>query len=133
MNRYELNQKYCVYGIYPKDNCSKDELTKYYKNYQRVLVSLIKDIKEFEKNAVIANNKLNERQMGCIKRCSEEFVFSAWKESYQKYTQAFYELTDFIYYPGYEYNDLSQNELDIIRVMASYLILKADELIHLLK
>ena len=41
----------------------------------------------------------------------------------------YYELLDFIFYPGYDLKELSYNEIEIIRMMIAYLNNKADEFI----
>lgn len=133
MNRMELNKKYYIYGEQADKNCSNEELIQYYKKYQDVLLDLLDDLKTIESETRLLTNELNIRQRGCINRCSSEFVDSGWHRIDQKYTQAFYEIIDFIYYPGYEYKELAKNEIETIRIMASYLIMKADEIIYTLK
>lgn len=88
-------------------------------------------IKEHEYNE--EKNELNHRQIGCIRRIMEAFVIEDDKKYYIKFSEAAYEIVDFIYYPNIKYDKLSRYEIEIIRMMANYLINKAINEIKLLK
>ena len=129
MDRIKLNKKYYKYGN-PAKNKDPKYLISYYKKYQDVLLELINELNNTKEDISIIKNDFNIRQTGCIKRCSKEFVDNIYKDKDEKFTQAFYEIMDFIYYPEFKYNDLARNEIDTIKMMASYLIFKAGELIY---
>ena len=61
-----------------------------------------------------------------VTKCFSE---SAYKDDAKDFSQAYYEMLDFIYTPGYDYDELSYNEIEIIKMMISYLNSKADEII----
>lgn len=126
--RKELCEKYSP-AFYDYNKMTKVELIKAFKNYQKTLLSLIDEIEIMEKETSISFSPLNERQTICIKNCSEEFVDSDWSNLMDIYRQSFNEMCDFIYSIGFENNELALNELKLIKMMASYLVFKADELL----
>lgn len=85
-------------------------------------------IKEYEYTS--KKTELNIRQNRCLRRIMDIFVVKDDKNYYTKFSEAFYELTDFIYYPNFEYDKLSLHEIEIIKMMANYLINKAYDRIY---
>lgn len=85
-------------------------------------------IKEYEYTS--KKTELNIRQNGCIRRIMDIFVAKDDEKYYTKFSEAFYELTDFIYYPNFKYDKLSLHEIEIIKMMANYLINKAYDKIY---
>lgn len=130
--RKELCEKYSPL-FYDYKTMTKVEHIKAFKNYQKSLLSLIDEIELMEKETSISFCPLNERQTICIKNCSEEFVDSGWSNSMDIYRQSFNEMCDFIYSIGFENSEMALNELKLVKMMASYLIFKADELIWQIK
>lgn len=111
---------------------SIDEYIKFYEDNKKSLNSLLLDINEYcvdnKKNIEIESN-LTERQIGCIQRITKTFTKTLYGNQAQDFSHAYYELLDFIFYPGYDLKELSYNEIEIIRMMIAYLISKADEFI----
>lgn len=130
--RKELCEKYSP-TFYDYKNMTKAEIIKALKNYQKSLISLIDEVDLMEKETSITFNPLNERQTMCIKNCSEEFVDSGWSNPIDTYRQSFNEMRDFIYSSGFENSELAVNELKLVKMMSSYLIFKADELLWQIK
>ena len=122
--REKLNEKY--YKL-PKNkhDIEKDEKSVYLE-YIKVLNELIKEISELRKKDVCFLIKgFNRRQLGCIERCTREE--NGWKNELDKFNQRYYEMTDFIFYPGFDYGSLSQEEFSIIELMAKFLLNLAEE------
>ena len=126
--RKELSEKYSP-EFYNYKTMAKTDVIKVLKNYQKKLLDLIDEVEIMEKETTMTNNILNDRQKCCIRNCSEEFVDSGWTNLLDMYRQSFHEMIDFIYFNGFENNELALNELKLIKMMASYLIFKADEII----
>ena len=129
--REELTKKYVQ--LKPerhKDVYSIDEQIEFYNRNIDVLNILLNDLQQ-----IIADNKyidksvkLTNRQLGCINRCIEEFN-TRYELSDQNFSRAFYEITDFIFYPGCGLTNFTMKEIEISKMMASYLIYKANEII----
>lgn len=111
---------------------SNEEYIKFYEDNKKSLNSLLLDINEYfvdHKKDIEKENKLTDRQIGCIQRITKVFTKEIYGDDARDYSQAYYELLDFIFYPGYDLKELSYNEIEIIRMMIAYLISKADEFI----
>ena len=109
-----------------------DEYIKFYEENKKSLNSLLLDINEYfvdNKQDLETEAKLTERQIGCIQRIMKSFTKTLYGNDAQDFSQAYYELLDFIFYPGYDLKELSFNEIEIIRMMIAYLYNKADEFI----
>ncbi|MBE6139197.1 MAG: hypothetical protein E7174_01645 [Firmicutes bacterium] len=125
--RKKLSEKY--YKL-PLDKSSKNINDKMlYKKYVSTLEDLIEEIKSIkeDKRDLEMYCILNYRQVDCINRCVE--VDEGWSTDLLKFEQYYKEMIDFIYYPGFKYNEISLEELAIIQMMASHLILRAKNLI----
>lgn len=125
--RKKLSEKY--YKL-PLDKSSKNINDKMlYKKYVSTLEDLIEEIKSIkeDKRYLEMYCILNYRQVDCINRCVE--VDEGWSTDLLKFEQSYKEMIDFIYYPGFKYNEISLEELAIIQMMASHLILRAKNLI----
>ena len=113
-----------------------DEYIKFYEENKKSLNSLLLDINEYfvdNKEKIEKESNLTIRQNGCIQRITQVFTESLYGNEEQEFSQAYYELLDFIFYPGYDLKELSYNEIEIIRMMIAYLSSKADEFIKKLK
>lgn len=111
---------------------SIDEDIQFYEDNIKSLKSLLLDINEYfvdYKEKIEKESKLTVRQIGCIQRITKIFTETLYGSHADDFSYAYYELLDFIFYPGYELKELSYNEIEIIRMMISYLISKADEFI----
>lgn len=125
--RKKLSEKY--YKL-PLDKSSKNINDKMlYKKYVSTLEDLIEEIKSIkeDKRDLEMYCILNYRQVDCINRCVE--LDEGWSTDLLKFEQSYKEMIDFIYYPGFKYNEISLEELAIIEMMASHLILRAKSLI----
>ncbi len=125
--RKKLSEKY--YKL-PLDKSSKNINDKIlYKKYVSTLEDLIEEIKSIkeDKKDLEMYCILNYRQVDCINRCVE--LDEGWSTDLLKFKQSYKEMIDFIYYPGFKYNEISLEELAIIEMMASHLILRAKSLI----
>lgn len=122
--REKLNNKY--YKI-PEHKHDKDRNEKIiYLEYIKVLNELLEEVSQLRQEQVCFLIKgFNRRQLGCIERCTKED--NGWKNDLDKFNQRYYEMTDFIYYPGFEYGSLTQEEFSVIELMAKYLINLAEE------
>ena len=111
---------------------SIDEYIKFYEDNKKSLNSLLLDINEYfvdNKKEIEKESNLISRQIGCIQRITKIFTNTLYGSQAQDFSQAYYELLDFIFYPGYDLKELSYNEIEIIRMMIAYLNNKADEFI----
>lgn len=114
------------------DVWSNDEYIKFYEDNKRSLNFLLLDINEYfvdNKEKIEKESKLTSRQIGCIQRITKTFTKTLYGNHSDDFSYAYYELLDFIFYPEYDLKELSYNEIEIIRMMAAYLISKADEFI----
>ena len=84
-----------------------------------------------EKDVCFLLKGFNRRKLGCIERCTK--IDNEWQTELEKFHQRYYEMTDFIYYPGFEYGLLSQEEFSVIEIMSIFLINKAKENIKILE
>lgn len=115
---------------------SAEEYIKFYEDNKKSLNSLFLDANEYfvdHKEEMKNESNLTTRQIGCLQRITKCFSESVYQDDAKVFSQAYYELLDFIYTPGYDYDELSYNEIEIIKMMISYLNNKADELIKKLK
>lgn len=115
-----------------EDVWSIDEYIRFYEENKKSLNSLLLDINEYfvdNKKEIEKESELTSRQIGCIERITKVFTETLYGSQDKDFSQAYYELLDFIYYPGYDLKELSYNEIEIIRMMIAYLINKADEFI----
>lgn len=125
-----LNEKYNRLPEHKHDK-ERDERT-IYLDYINVLNELLNEIKDLRQNNVCFLLKgFNRRQLGCIERCTK--TDNGWKTELENFHQKYYEMTDFIYYPGFEYGSLSQEEFSVIEIIAVYLIYRAKENIKMLE
>lgn len=122
--REKLNEKY--FKI-PNNKHNKDRDAKeFYISYLEVLNELLSEIKILRKNYECFLIKgFNRRQIGCIERITKEH--NGWNNEFDEFNQRYYELTDFIYYPGFEYGSITQEEFSVIELMAKYLINIAED------
>lgn len=114
------------------DVWSIEEYINFYEENKKSLNSLLLDINEFfvdNKKEIEKESNLTSRQVGCIQRITKVFTKTLYGSQAQDFSQAYYELLDFIFYPGYDLKELSYNEIEIIRMMIAYLNSKADEFI----
>lgn len=131
--REELNDKYYlkwnpkhdVYNIPNKDITNK-LLIKMYSEYIIKLNEFIKELDEIKKQIKKVNFKPNHRQIGGYERCVINYPDKGWSEKYDQYKQAYKELmVDFLCYPELKYDDLSIKEIEVLKEMASFLIMQA--------
>lgn len=111
---------------------SINDYIKFYEDNKKALNSLLMDINEYfvdHKKEIEQENNLTQRQIGCIQRITKTFTKTLYGNKTQDFSQAYYELLDFIFYPGNDLKELSYNEIEITRMMIAYLISKADEFI----
>lgn len=111
---------------------SIDEYIQFYEDNKKSLNSLLLDINEYfvdHKKEIEKESELTIRQIGCIQRITKTFTETLYVSQANAFSHAYYELLDFIFYPGQELKELSYNEIEIIKMMISYLISKADEFI----
>lgn len=127
--RERLNNKY--YKLPDKKYDKGRSEKNVYLDYISVLNDLIEEVRELRKiDIIFLVNGFNYRQKGCIERCTK--LDDGWSTNLEKFHQCYYEMMDFIYYPGFNYAPLSQEEFSIVEMMAVYLINKAKENIKLL-
>ena len=124
----------------PDEVWSIDQQIEFYEKNRSSLNSLLLDINEY-----FVDNKsrfyqeigdehiLTYRQKGCIRRITETFTDEVYGSEIEEFSHAYYELLDFIYYPETDLVELSFYEIEIIRMMISYLINKANQYISCLK
>ena len=119
---------------------SIDQQIEFYEKNKISLNSLLLDINEY-----FVDNKswfyqqrgyeyiLTGRQEGCVIRITKTFIDKVYENDIEAFSHAYYELLDFIYYPGTGLVELTFHEIEIVRMMIAYLINKADQYISCLK
>lgn len=132
--RKKLSYKYYVrwkpkYNIYNKSDkdITDDLLIKMYTEYIIKLNEFINELEKVKNNIKKENFKPNYRQIGSYKRCIINYPDKGWSKKYDQFIQAYKELmVDFLYYsPDLNYDDLSIKEINILKDMASFLIIQA--------
>lgn len=134
MFREEIVKKYVNNKIEKPTNevWTNDQYIDFYKGNKKSLHSLLLEINEYfvdNKKIIKKESQLTQRQIGCIQRITKSFIETLYGAYEQDFSHAYYELLDFIFYPGYDLKELSYNEIEIIRMMIAYLESKADEFI----
>ena len=112
------------------DVWSVDEYIKFYEDNKESLNSLLLDINEYfvdNRRDIETETKLTERQIGCIQRITKSFTKTLYGSEAQDFSQAYYELLDFIFYPGYNLKELSFNEIEISRMDIAWIYLIANK------
>lgn len=134
LTREKLSYKYYIkwklkYNIYNKnkEDITNDFLIKMYTEYIIKLNKFIKELDKIKKHTRKMNFTPNYRQLGGYKRCVTDYPDTGWNEKYMQYIQAYKELMlDFLYYsPNLDYDDISIEEIEILKEMASFLITQA--------
>lgn len=142
--REELANKYASKKLEkPEDACWPiDEYINFYKQNKVLLHSLLLDINEYfvdhKQEYYIARGEkytLTKRQSECISNITDIFTREVYGQSsfVEGFSLAYSELIDFIYYPKTKLEELTLNEIEIIKMMIAYLINKADQCISCLE
>ena len=125
--REKLNEKY--YKLPKNKHIDNRNEKEFYMDYIKVLNNLLDDVVKLRKKEVCFLIKgFNRRQLGCIERITKED--NGWRNELDNFNQKYYELTDFIFYPGFEYGSLTQEEFSVIELMTRYLINLAENKIN---
>lgn len=138
--REELANEYASKKLEkPEDACWPiDEYINFYKQNKVLLHSLLLDINEYfidHEQEYYANRGkeyiLTKKQNECIRKITGVFTSEVYGRStfVEGFSLAYNELIDFIYCPKIKMEELTFNEIEIIRMMIAYLINKADQCI----
>ena len=140
--REMLNKKYYMdwKPQYSAWNLKEEEITdeyliNMYNEHINKLTEFIDEIEEIEKGITKKNFKPNYRQTGGFHRCITDYPDKGWKEKYHQYAQAYTEMmSDFLFYsPTLEYDEMSLDEISILKKMAGIMIERAKDNIKEMK
>jgi len=142
--REELANEYASKKLEkPEDACWPiDEYIDFYEKNKVLLHTLLLEINEYfvdrkdEYHTDIGKESvLTERQNECIRKITEIFTSEVYGSNTfsEGFSLAYSELIDFIYYSKTKLEELTFNEIEIVRMMIAYLINKADQCILCLK
>lgn len=111
-----------------RDEITDEFLVEFYKEYRLKLIDFVNELDLYIPNITKVDFNQNYRQSGSYRRCVLEFPDNGWTEKYFQFEQAYKELMiDFLYYSDeLEYEDISLNEIQIMKKMAYFLICQAE-------
>ena len=115
-------------NIYGAKKLENYQLIDMYNEYIIKLKDFILEVDELSKKINKKSYIPNYRQIGGYERCVKNYPDKGWNEKHMQFIQAYKELmVDFICYEPIEYDDLSLEEIKVMKEMANFLIQQAEK------
>lgn len=133
-DRKAMSEKYYInwkpkYDIYKIKDKSDEVKIECYKEYRQKLIEFINEIDSIAPTVTKISFKPNFRQTGGYERCVLKYYSPYWKDDKPNQFESSYKelMIDFLYYSdGLEYDEISLDEIQIIKKMAYFLICQAE-------